>query len=96
MNSRNDLLGNPEPEITTHIQRKLKREIPDVMHVARDVPKPARPATGYLSIRQTRVGNYVVSVTGDTKSSNQRISSLNELLTFVGDWASGQFNERRE
>jgi len=78
------------------IQRKLKHELPDVMQVARDVPKTPKQATGYLSIRQTRIGNYVVSVTGDTKSSNQRISSLNELLTFVGDWASGQYNEQKE
>lgn len=77
-------------------QRKFQRAIPDELQVARDVPKTPKQATGYLSIRQTRVGNYVVSVTGDTQSSNQRIASLNELLTFVGDWASGQYNEVKE
>ena len=77
-------------------QRKFQRGIPDALHAARDVPKPPKQATGYLSIRQTRVGNYVVNVTGDTQSSNQRIASLNELLTFVGDWASGQYNEVKE
>lgn len=77
-------------------QRKFKRDIPDELQVARDVPKPPKQATGYISIRQARAGNYVVSVTGDTQSSNQRVSSLNDLLTFVGDWASGQFNEVKE
>ena len=77
-------------------QRKFKRGIPDELQVARDVPKTPKQATGYLSIRQTRVGNYVVSVTGDTQSSNQRVGSLNDLLTFVGDWASGQYNEQKD
>ena len=77
-------------------QRKFQRGIPDELQVARDVPKPPKQATGHLSIRQTRIGNYVVNVTGDTQSSNQRVGSLNDLLTFVGDWASGQYNEVKE
>lgn len=77
-------------------QRKFAQQLPDTMQAARDVPKTPKQATGYLSMRQARDGAYVVSVVGDTRSTNQRIASLNELLTFVGDWASGQYNEVKE
>lgn len=85
----NDRLGHVK-------QRKLKRELPDNMRPPRDIPKPPKQATGYLTIRQAKGGHYAVGVVGDVQASTQRINSLNELLTLVGDWASGQYNEVKE
>lgn len=82
-------------------QRKFAQQLPDTMQVARDVPKTPKQATGYLTIRQDKNGSYainrmIITTTGDTQSVNQKINSLNELLTFIGDWASGQYNEVKE
>jgi len=84
-------LGTPKEP-----QRKFQRGIPDELQVARDVPKTPKQATGYLSLRQAKDGAYAVNVVGNVLSTNYRIASLNELLTFVGDWASGQYNEVKE
>ena len=77
-------------------QRKFARAIPDELQVARDVPKTPKQATGYLSIRQAGSGHYSVSITGNTRSTTQRLASLNALLDLIGDWASGQYNEVKE
>lgn len=85
----NDQLGHVR-------QRKLKRELPDALLPPRDIPKPPKQATGYLTIRQAKGGHYAVGVIGDTQSSTEHVTGLNDLLTFVGDWASGQYNEVKE
>lgn len=85
----NDRLGHVK-------QRKFARALPDNMRPPRDIPKPPKQATGYLTIRQTKGGHYAVGVVGDKQAATQRVNSLNELLTLVGDWASGQYNEVKE
>lgn len=78
------------------VQRKMHRELPLPVVSARDVPRPVAQATGYLTIRQTKDGAFSVNIVGDTTSTTQRVSSLNELLTLTGDWVSGQYNEQKE
>jgi hypothetical protein len=78
------------------VQRKMHRELPAQVVSARDVPRPVAQATGYFTIRQTKDGVFSVNIVGDTTSTTQRVSSLNELFTLTGDWASGQFNEQKE
>jgi hypothetical protein len=77
-------------------QRKFAQQLPDTMQVARDVPKTPMQATGALKLRQASNGGYSVDIVGDKVTVTQSIRSLNELLTFVGDWASGQYNEVKE